>query len=131
MADMVGAVGDVDGGTADVDVDVAVVDGGMADVDVDVAIVAGAVVDVDVDVVVGDVTDMGVADVGVDVVDVGGIGVEVVDRLDVYVLVVGIGTVLNRSAAENSRRWMRREDGAMSWRDDGSIVTCVDGGGKV
>ena len=110
MADMVGAV------------DVAVVAGGIDDVDVDAATV---------DVVVGDVTDMGVADVGVDVVDVGGIGVEVVDRLDVYVLVVGIGTVLNRSAAENSRRWMRGEDGAMSWRDAGSIVACVDGRGEV
>ena len=41
-----------------------------------------------------------------------------------------IGTVLNRSAAENSWRLMRGEGGSVSCRDDGSMVTCVDGGGE-
>ena len=96
----------------------------MADVDVGVVDLDVGVVDVGVDVGVVDVS------VAVGVADEGGIGVDVVDRLDVYLLVVGIGTVLNRSAAENSWRLMRGEDGSVSWRDDGSRVTCVDGGGE-
>ena len=93
----------------------------MADVDVGVVDLDVGVVDVGVDVGVVDVS------VAVGVADEGGIGVDVVDRLNVYLLVVGIGTVLNRSAA----RLMKGEDGSVSWRDDGSRVTCVDGGGEV